>query len=130
MKKFITALCTALVVVVLAFTLSGCSTYGKIEKAFVKNGYEVQTDVEKYQDKLLEALNESSEEDAKAVCTIHVLIKYTTILGIKTPSEEAFVFEFSSTDEMNKKIEESATLKGCTEFRLCKRKLRIVPSFA
>ena len=111
MKKVLTAICSALLVALLALTMTGCSSYGKIEKAFVKEGYTVSTNLEKYQDKLLEALNAESEEEAKAMCTIHLLTKNDALTGL-VPTNYAFIFEFSSTKEMNEKVNESETLKG------------------
>jgi len=104
-KKSLLLTCLVLAMTML-MVLCGCSTYGKIEKAFVNEGYTVNENTETYQKKLLETLNAESEEDAKAICTIHVLTK-----GLSA----AFIFEFSSTDEMNEKIEDSATLKGLIE---------------
>lgn len=43
MKKFITAVCSAMLVVVLAFALTGCSKADKIKKAYEDAGYEVTT---------------------------------------------------------------------------------------
>lgn len=111
MKKVLTAICSALLIAVFALTMAGCSSYGKIEKAFVNKGYTVSTNLEKYQDKLLEALNAESEEEAKAICTIHLLTKNDELTGL-VPTNYAFIFEFSSTKEMNEKINESETLKG------------------
>lgn len=106
MKKFLVAVCSVMLVALLALTMTGCSSYGKIEKAFVKEGYTVETDVEKYQDQLLKALNADSEEEAKSSCTIHLLVKKGIIPDV------AFIFEFNSTKELREKISESDTLKG------------------
>lgn len=111
MKKVLVAICSVLLVALFALTMAGCSSYGKIEKAFTKQGYEVVTDVEKYQSELLDALNAKTEEEAKAACTFHLIVKYDDLTG-KIPTAAAFIFEFKSTDEMRKKIAESNTLKG------------------
>lgn len=41
MKKFLTVICTALVIAVLAITVAGCSQSGKIKTAFKEAGYEI-----------------------------------------------------------------------------------------
>ncbi len=56
MKKVITALFTAMLVVVLAFALSGCSKANKIKKAYEDAGYTVSTATVKENEKAKSAL--------------------------------------------------------------------------
>ncbi len=110
-KKSLLLTCLVLAMTML-MVLCGCSTYGKIEKAFINDGYTVSEKTETYQKQLLEALNAKSEEDAKAICTIHLLVKTENGTIVNLPTAATFIFEFSSTDEMNEKINDSETLKG------------------
>ena len=89
MKKKIATLITSLTLVaVLLFTLCGCSTYGKVQKAFKNDGWTEQTEVSDAQKK---AVTDIFGEDAESKVTVHVFTK-----GISA----ATVVEFKSDKEM------------------------------
>lgn len=78
---------------------AACSSYGKIEKAFLDAGYT--------QSETLEGITKSIEEqleEQELVVKFHVFNKdliYTAV-----------VIEFNSTDDMNQAVEKSEALKG------------------
>ena len=91
-KIFAVALCLTLM-----FTLVGCNSYGKIARAFEKEGWKESETL----GNIVTDITKDFEEDI--VVTPHLFTS-----GIKT----AVVFEFKSTDDMKKAVEDSATLKG------------------
>ena len=105
MKKLVKMLTLLCVAVILVSSLTACfSTYGKVESALKKIGYNP-----------IESSQEASDitEESEVVVTPHVLsnaesLKATEIYKI----DVVIVLEFKTTDEMKKLYEESDTLKG------------------
>mgnify|MGYP001053935628 FL=1 len=94
MKKKLATLITSLTLVaVLLFTLCGCSTYGKVQKAFKNDGWTEQTEVS---DAQKDAVTAIFGEDAESKLTIHVFTK--GVLGVAT------VVEFKSDKEMTESL--------------------------
>lgn len=90
MKKKLATLVTSLTLVaVLLFTLCGCSTYGKVQRAFKNDGWTEQTEIS---DAQKNAVKELFGEDAENKVTIHVFTKGIT--------GNATVVEFKSDKEM------------------------------
>ena len=97
MKKVLAALTTALLVVIMALTMTGCDKSGSIEKAFKNEGYEVTSQTvdeaaEKYS-LLKTALSSMSEENRKTVG------KYGAIVCTKT-LKTAIIIKFPSSDDI------------------------------
>lgn len=88
-KKLATLVTSVLLAAVLLFTLCGCSTYGKVQKAFKNDGWTEQTEISDAQKK---AVTDIFGEDAENKVTIHVFTKGVT--GVAT------VVEFKSDKEM------------------------------
>ena len=103
-KKLATIITSIVITLVLVATLCGCSTFGKIQKAFENEGYTQSENAEKYQDQFMKYLNAESDEEVEQICTVHIFTKdYVKV---------AIIFEFKSTDELNEQIEKSDALKG------------------
>lgn len=100
MKKKSVLFTCILLAVTMIMVLCGCSTYGSVKKAYEKEGYTENSDLEAYQAQVVEALG----EDFKDVCSVHLMVKDT----IKV----ALILEFKSTKEMEEQINESEKLKG------------------
>lgn len=87
-KKLATILTSALIGILLIAMLCGCSTYGKVEKAFKNDGYEVVTEADDAQKKIVTAM---FGEDAESKVTIHVFKKgladIATVVEFKTEKE-------------------------------------------
>jgi hypothetical protein len=107
MKNVIKVLALSMVVVLSVLMLVSCSTYGKIEKAFVDGGYTLQN-----ADK--EATGTIKTENGEITYTIHTFQKEGEGLlgGITQGLSTAIVWEFSSDADLMAAIEESETLKG------------------
>ncbi len=101
MKKLFKLTTLALVIVLSLFAV-GCSSYGKLEKAFLDNGYEIVTELD-------ESTNDiKAELEAEGlVVTIHGF-KKTGILG----GDFVTVIEFNATEDLVKAYTESDTVKG------------------
>lgn len=94
MKKMTKVLASVVCLVMCLFAFAGCSSYGSIVKAFEKEGYEVvTTDSDKSGVTFGEDVN----------VTVHTLKKDLSVV---------WIFEFGSSDELNKQLEENETLKG------------------
>ncbi len=106
MKKFYSFIVAALLVAV-TLTLTGCSTYGGIQKAFEKAGYKVSEDVEKYASENKAAQEEAEKEGIRIY--FHVFTKSTTVAGLEVPSDVVVIVEFDCSE---KEMEESETFKG------------------
>lgn len=107
MKNVIKVLALSMVVVLSVLMLVSCSTYGKIEKAFVDGGYTLQN-----ADK--EATGEIETENGVITYTIHTFQKEGEGLlgGLTQGLSTAIVWEFSSDADLMAALEESETLKG------------------
>ena len=99
MKKLM-KLTAILIVSVMAFTLVACSSYGALEKAFTKNGYEVSGEV----DELTEMIKEEAEKEELEL-TFHAFTKKDGVT-----SDLVFVLEFKNTDELSEFIDETDAL--------------------
>ena len=97
-KIFVAVLCVCLSIV----TLTACSKYNALLKAFEKEGFVVSETLEKNNTKMKEDL----EKEDLAV-ELHFLYKDS----ITSPAA-ALIIEFKSTKELKEKYNESETLKG------------------
>ncbi len=102
-KKFATIFSSLALVAMLIATLCACSTYGSVKNEYESNGWTENEDCVKLQETLLK---NALGEDYAQTCKIHALAKNGSILNY------VIILEFNSTDDMNKKIDESETLKG------------------
>lgn len=106
MKKFV-KLIAVLAMAVMTFSLVSCSVYGKIEKAFVKDGYEVVSAedslIASVTDAVLNSIKSEAEEDDVTI-TIHYLKKglldYAAVIEF-TGSKEMEEFIMDNEDIMN-----------------------------
>lgn len=104
MNKFAKILTSILLVVVLALTLTGCSSYGKVEKALKNIGY---TAIESSDDA------DKIKGESEIAVTVHALtnkdsLSITEVAKINV----VVVLEFKETKEMKDFYEDSDTLKG------------------
>lgn len=102
-KKLATIFSSLALVAMLIATLCACSTYDSVKSEYESNGWTENENCVKLQETLLK---NALGEDYAQTCKIHALAKNGSILNY------VVILEFKSTDEMNKKIDESATLKG------------------
>ena len=102
-KQFATIFSSLALVAMLIATLCACSTYGSVKSKYESNGWTENEDCVKLQETLLK---NALGEDYAQTCKIHALAKNGSILNY------VIILEFNSTDDMNKKIDESETLKG------------------
>ena len=102
-KKFATIFSSLALVAMLIATLCACSTYGSVKSKYESNGWTENEDCVKLQETLLK---NALGEDYAQTCKMHALAKNGSILNY------VIILEFNSTDDMNKKIDESETLKG------------------
>lgn len=102
-KKFATIFSSLALVAMLIATLCACSTYSSVKSKYESNGWTENEDCVKLQETLLK---NALGEDYAQTCKIHALAKNGSILNY------VIILEFNSTDDMNKKIDESETLKG------------------
>ncbi len=104
MKKKLSLMFTsAALLLMMIVTLCACSSYGSVKKTFEKEGWTENEKLVEMQDALL---TEMLGEDYDSACTVHALGKDGTLLNY------VIILEFSSTEEMEKQIQESDTLKG------------------
>lgn len=94
MKKVTRVLAAVLCLAMCMFAFAGCSTYNKVLKAFEKEGYE--------------ELTTSSEKSGvtfgdDVIVTVHTLKKGISIV---------WIYEFGSSDELEKELNDNETLKG------------------
>lgn len=78
MKKFIAGLSMALLTIVLAFTLTGCSKAGNIQKAYEKEGYTVESHSASQEDLKNAGF---SDEDAKDASSYSIYVVYDKATG-------------------------------------------------
>lgn len=86
--------------VVLVFSLASCSAYGKIEKNFTAEGYEVVNTKDEEGNDALSFIGDF-DEDGEVSCTVHILKK-----SIGT---YAVILEFGANDDAQKKLDEMLT---------------------
>lgn len=104
MKKKLSLIFTTVALLLLTIvTLCACSSYGSVKKKFEKEGWTEKEELIEFQDALLK---KALGEDYDSACTVHALAKDGSALNY------VVILEFTSTDEMEKKINESDTLKG------------------
>ncbi len=99
MKKFLCGLSMALLTIILAFTLAGCNTDGKIKKAFEKEGYTVTaTTVEENKEAtavLSALLTEDEMKDAN---------KYGIIVVSKAIVNTGVIIQFPSSGKLKETL--------------------------
>ncbi len=100
MKRLLTMTLACAMLVVLVLSLASCSAYGKIEKNFTAEGYEV---VNTKDDEGKDALSfiGDFDEDGEVSCTVHILKK-----SIGT---YAVILEFGADADAQKKLDEMLT---------------------
>ena len=99
MKKFICGLSMALLTVILAFSLAGCSKAGNIKKAYEDAGYTVSSHSASEEDL---KNNGFSDEDAKNASSYEIYIVYPSADKIKnnmTSTKEDGSKDTSAYDE-------------------------------
>ena len=103
MKKIICGLSMALLTVILAFSLAGCSKAGNIKKAYEDAGYTVSSHSASEEDL---KNNGISDEDAKNASSYEIYIVYDKTTGkipvatyIKYPSADKIKNNMTSTKE-------------------------------
>ena len=105
MKKIVKITSLLLVVTTLCLFAMACSSYGKLEKAFLDNGYEIVEEI----DNDSQALKAELEKDELAV-TVHGFKKTGLLTG-----DLVLVIEFKATDDLVKACKENNTLKGAIQ---------------
>ena len=78
MKKFLCGLSMALLTIILAFTLTGCSKAGSIKKAYENEGYTVESHSASEEDLKSAGL---SDEDAKDASSYEIYLVYDKVTG-------------------------------------------------
>jgi hypothetical protein len=101
MKKLV-QLTSLLLILLLTLTAMGCSSYGKLEKAFLDNGYEIITELEEEAEDIKAELEKEELE-----VTVHGLTKKD---GFK--SDIVLILEFKATDDLVQACKENNTLNG------------------
>ena len=98
MKKITKILIVTVIAIVMVTALVACSSMPKVRKAFEKEGYT-------YSEEAADFLKSFEKEAEKAdiEVTFHLFTKGIVMAG---------VIEFKSSSDMNKMLEENATLKG------------------
>ena len=100
MKRLLTMTLACAMLVVLVFSLASCSAYGKIEKNFTAEGYEVVNTKDEEGNDALSFIGDF-DEDGEVSCTVHILKK-----SIGT---YAVILEFGANDDAQKKLDEMLT---------------------
>ena len=104
MKKLLTLSLTLLMLCTLVFTLSSCSTYSKIEKNFLNEGYKV---ISAEDGEGLDFVADL-EEDGEVSCTVHILKKDAVSYAI--------VLEFGADKDAQARLDELLTDDDYKEF--------------
>lgn len=102
MKRLLTMTLACAMLVLLVLSLASCSAYGKIEKNFTAEGYEVVNTKDEEGNDALSFIGDF-DEDGEVSCTVHILKK-----SIGT---YAVILEFGANDEAQKKLDEMLTDK-------------------
>jgi hypothetical protein len=100
MKKIVKITSLLLVVTTLCLFAMACSSYGKLEKAFLNEGFTVSETMQGLAEDLKTELEKKELE-----ITIHGFTKSSTAALV-------FVFEFKATDDMLEFYKDSDTLQG------------------
>ncbi|MCQ2387147.1 MAG: hypothetical protein MJ066_01700 [Clostridia bacterium] len=98
MKKITKTIVALILALVTVLSLTACSSYPKLKKAFVKEGYAESESVEK----VVDSIKEDFEKDKLAV-ECHLLSKGISFV---------LICEFSTTDDMAKAFNDSETMQG------------------
>lgn len=110
MKKVIAAVCSALLVVVLAFALTGCDKSGSIERAFKNAGYEVTSVKAEESSDLLKLLNDEQKKEISKYKVIACKKDASVATVIKFPSEDTLKEVLGET--VYTKMEETGFING------------------
>ena len=102
MKKIVKITSLLLVLTLCLFAMA-CSSYGKLERAFEKEGYTVSETMKGIMEDYQNSLKEEGEETP---ITVHALSKGITVV---------IIFEFKATDDLKEKYADSATMQGVVE---------------
>ena len=102
MKKFI-KLTALLLVLALSLFAVGCSTYDRLEKAFLENGFEITQNIEEDGKLLKDDLSQGIRE-----INVYGFKKTSGLLGLE--SVVAVVFEFKSVKELTEAVKQSEVL--------------------
>ena len=100
MKKIVKITSLLLVLTLCLFAMA-CSSYGKLEKAFLNEGYTVS---ETLQGLAEDMKNELEKEELEV--TIH---------GFKKDLTFVFVFEFKATEDLKEAFSDSETMQGVAD---------------
>ena len=106
MKKFLAAISTALLIVVLALTMAGCDNSGKIQRAFEKAGYEVTVTKAEDNKDLQNLLDEEQKKDINSYAIISCVEKEGLI------KQSALIFKFPSADTIKEVLGEDGYNKA------------------
>ncbi len=103
MKKLLKLISVTLVLV-LCFSLTACSSYGKLEKALTDIGYSVIETAEE---------GEEMQEESEVAVKAHYMSNAESLSVLEIlNTTTVIIFEFNSTDDMLEFYNESDTLKG------------------
>ena len=106
MKKFTRIFCAVLALTFL-FALAGCSSFGKIRKAFKKNDYTLNEDLESVTDSLYKAaMDEETMNEMGITIKVHAFQKNGTLLNW------VIILEFDCSKEKMQEYMESETVKA------------------
>lgn len=100
MKRLLTMTLACVMLVTLVLSLASCSAYGKIEKNFTAEGYEVVNTKDEEGNDALSFIGDF-EEDGEVSCTVHILKKSLTTYAI--------ILEFGADADAQKKLDELLT---------------------
>ena len=102
MKKFI-KLTALLLVLALSLFAAGCSSYDRLEKAFLENGFALVTEIEEDGNLLKDDLTQGIRE-----VEVYEFKKTAGLLNLE--SVVAVVFEFKSVKELTQAVKQSEVL--------------------
>lgn len=100
MKRLLTMTLACMMLVTLVLSLASCSAYGKIEKNFTAEGYEVVNTKDEEGNDALSFIGDFAE-DGEVSCTVHILKKSITTYAI--------ILEFGADADAQKKLDELLT---------------------
>ena len=105
MKKYLTFICTALLVALLVLTFSGCNKEGAVKTAFKKAGYEVTLEVSGNCKELTDLVstyitNSTSDDSEKEKPTQEDVIKKWKIYTCVNENRKAAFIKFPSVDDV------------------------------
>ena len=106
MKQF-AKIFSVVLALTLLFSLAGCSSFGKIRKAFEKNDYTLNEDLESVTDSLYKAaMDEETMNEMGITIKVHAFQKNGTLLNW------VIILEFDCSKEKMQEYMESETVKG------------------